>query len=212
MGSGLVDLDRAARLGRLVKRGRDVLGQPQVCLLLRDVGARRLVDNLGGGAAGWSEDLSLLLGHLARVCPSTAFEIEVLADRFVQNSHRSTAYSACRHPSTQPACAPPRAGWARSNAGTLAAPGAIAQLGERLVRIEEVGGSSPPSSTDGRRYDRPSARRLVGADLDTGAGGQRLAGSDVAGPRAGPDAAAEPRLARRPAAARPGAGDLKLAA
>src|SRR3954454_17444205 len=37
---------------------------------------------------------------------------------------------------------------------TLGPPGAIAQLGERLDRTQEVGGSSPPSSIPARSPDR----------------------------------------------------------
>ena len=42
----------------------------------------------------------------------------------------------------------PRAGHDGGAAATITARGAIAQLGERLVRTQEVGGSSPPSSID----------------------------------------------------------------
>ena len=37
-------------------------------------------------------------------------------------------------------------------------PGAIAQLGERLDRTQEVGGSSPPSSTTEATFEPPSTK------------------------------------------------------
>ena len=46
--------------------------------------------------------------------------------------------------------------WMHGNADTLASLGAIAQLGERLDRTQEAGGSSPPSSID--RSPKISAR------------------------------------------------------
>ena len=42
---------------------------------------------------------------------------------------------------------PFREPWMRVSRATLSVLGAIAQLGERLDRTQEVGGSSPPSST-----------------------------------------------------------------
>jgi hypothetical protein len=44
-------------------------------------------------------------------------------------------------------------------APTVGVPGAIAQLGERLDRTQEVGGSSPPSSIVGRRIVCHVSRR-----------------------------------------------------
>jgi hypothetical protein len=43
--------------------------------------------------------------------------------------------------------------------------GAIAQLGERIVRNDEVGGSIPPGSTNLRRQRRNDARRYGRADI-----------------------------------------------
>src|SRR4051794_11390773 len=54
--------------------------------------------------------------------------------------------------------------------------GAIAQLGERLDRTQEVGGSSPPSSTSG---EAPRLRGFsVSASPSSGARGERYAGCD----------------------------------
>ncbi len=43
--------------------------------------------------------------------------------------------------------------------------GAVAQLGERIVRNDEVGGSNPPSSTN-RRHPAVNFSETGGAKLD----------------------------------------------
>src|SRR5206468_1588531 len=52
---------------------------------------------------------------------------------------------------------------------TFGSPGAIAQLGERLDRTQEVGGSSPPSSIPGNRlgYADPATPASTSTDSFT---------------------------------------------
>jgi len=86
------------------------------------------------------QGLPLLTSDLTRIGASTALQFQVLADGVIEQSHCAD----------KPYCA--RAFSSMTTLGSLAyrhstrVYGAIAQLGERLDRTQEVGGSSPPSS------------------------------------------------------------------
>jgi hypothetical protein len=82
------------------------------------------------------KSIPLFAGDLARVGASHTLELEVLADGVIEQSH--CAPKTIPRPST----ALPLH-WSHHAASIC---GAIAQLGERLDRTQEVGGSSPPSS------------------------------------------------------------------
>ena len=92
-----------------------------------------------------TENVLLLLGNFGRVGATQPLELHVFADGVVEQSHwaRKTILRLRRRSGTTSVTTLPRSHAVPAAWGY----GAIAQLGERLDRTQEVGGSSPPSST-----------------------------------------------------------------
>jgi hypothetical protein len=119
-------------------------------VLLFDRTALELAHILSGGAILVREDrrqrLVLLACHLARIRPTAALQLQVFAYGLVEQSHAApkpycAARSALRHALHHYTCQD-------IHIPCHTRRGAIAQLGERLDRTQEVAGSSPASSTE----------------------------------------------------------------
>src|ERR1700683_647390 len=89
---------------------------------------------------GRLERLALHASDLAWLGSSAALELKVFADGVVQQSHAPPHHTAPAPDPFETTLAGPE------QRPSIGARGAIAQLGERLDRTQEVGGSSPPSS------------------------------------------------------------------